>query len=260
MMFVQIDRLELQMKAAGFHRWLAEARSGEFSWSRPSALAELFEHIWVIAYGDKQNVVGSFSAVSVIAGPDPCDGLYVDRYHDSLCSEKVEFQEPSGEVVRDYHTRIRNRKQAVTWETQLGEGGPSECLRLTSEVGERLLEVSDEARRAAKSYWRMLRGISAEANCDYLEQHLRKKCTRDQEREADRLADAAVVRSQFFAAYQAASIAIQLFGKDVEGTNWPTGGKYSANNPIMWRLSILADLLLRDGAAELFGDERWRVK
>jgi hypothetical protein len=182
-----------------------------------------------------------------MAGPEPCNGLFEERYHEELCTERWERREPDGRLVKDYHSIVATREAATAWEDRFVEYAPKNARELAQTCGPSLLASSADARTAAKQYWTLLRSMIDETNSDYLERQLRQRLGEDEAREADRLADAAVHRNSLLSAYQAAALTVVLFGKEVEGSDALFKGQKVADNPALaWRLYLLTDLLLRD--------------
>src|SRR5262249_37370794 len=133
-MIINPVRISKLLQSQGFYLWRADQDAGEVRFSRVGLADGIFEHIWISAYGEAGNTVGSYSVVSVTAGPDCARGLYIESYHDDLCSERREFIDAKGEVHKDYFTHLEYLDEAIIWEQHLASYAPLNVRKLANEV------------------------------------------------------------------------------------------------------------------------------
>jgi hypothetical protein len=166
---------------------------------------------------------------------------------EELCSESTCSSGALGITHTDSHTTLNFRQEAVAWEDRLARLAPDRVRHFARQQGDKLLAKTENARDAASRYYSLVRASSQETNCDYLVPQLRLLVCDAEWREARRLADAAVADITMLSVYEAAALALLLFGQRVEGVERPfQGARYHDNHALMWRMSLIADRLFRD--------------
>jgi hypothetical protein len=143
------------------------------------------------------------------------------------------------------HTVLRSQSEAKEWERRLATVAPTRAAEWAKEVGPKILERTEDARRAVAQYLSLIPpdAIDSPAWLDRVEQPTR--------REVDRIAGWPGVLSARDAdwAYELAAFALLKFGEQVEGVS----NRFWGKNPLMdeammWRLVLIGDRLLSQHA------------